>query len=102
MQGALAADGWDLPRSQGNFLYFPLAERSAQFAAFAEQRGLVLRAYGADGVRATIAERFGSVSTSPSPASRISASTASSGPHPALASTRSAASGRTARTATTR
>ena len=57
VQGALAADGWDLPRSQGNFLYFPMAERSGEFAAFAEQRGLVLRASGVDGVRATIAEQ---------------------------------------------
>ena len=54
---ALRAQGWELPVSQGNFLYFPLAERSAQFTAFAEQRGLVLRAYGVDGVRATIAEQ---------------------------------------------
>ena len=53
---ALAAQGWDLPASQGNFVYFPLGERSAEFAEFADARGLVLRAYGSDGVRATIAE----------------------------------------------
>ncbi len=54
---ALAAQGWELPVSQGNFVYFPLGERSAEFAEFADARGLVLRAYGADGVRATIAEQ---------------------------------------------
>ncbi|MCT1997988.1 histidinol-phosphate transaminase [Brachybacterium muris] len=54
---ALREQGWQLPESQGNFLYFPMAERSGEFAAFAEQRGLVLRAYGVDGVRATIAEQ---------------------------------------------
>lgn len=54
---ALRDQGWELPTSQGNFLYFPLGERSAEFAVFAEQRGLVLRAYGTDGVRATIAEQ---------------------------------------------
>lgn len=53
---ALAAQGWELPASQGNFVYFPLGERSGEFAEFADARGLVLRAYGDDGVRATIAE----------------------------------------------
>lgn len=54
---ALAEQGWELPVSHGNFVYFPLGERSAEFAEFADRRGLVLRAYGADGVRATIAEQ---------------------------------------------
>lgn len=54
---ALAAQGWELPASQGNFVYFPLGEDSAAFTEFADARGLVLRAYGADGVRATIAEQ---------------------------------------------
>lgn len=54
---ALAAQGWALPASQGNFVYFPLGEQSPDFVAFAEARGLVLRGYGTDGVRATIAER---------------------------------------------
>lgn len=54
---ALAAQGWELPASQGNFVYFPLGERSAEFAEFSDARGLVLRAYGTDGVRATIAEQ---------------------------------------------
>ncbi|MGP9734153.1 histidinol-phosphate transaminase [Brachybacterium sp. AOP42-C2-15] len=54
---ALAGQGWELPVSQGNFVYFPLGEDSAAFAEFADARGLVLRAYGTDGVRATIAEQ---------------------------------------------
>jgi histidinol-phosphate aminotransferase len=53
---ALSSQGWSLPASQGNFVYFPLGERSAEFAEFADARGLVLRAYGTDGVRVTIAE----------------------------------------------
>lgn len=57
VQDALAADSWDLPRSQGNFVHFPLGERSVQFAAFCEERGLVVRPYGVDGARVTIAER---------------------------------------------
>ncbi|MCW1806028.1 histidinol-phosphate transaminase [Brachybacterium squillarum] len=56
VQSALAAQGWELPASQGNFVYFPLGEDSAAFAAFAEERGVVLRSYGTDGVRASIAE----------------------------------------------
>ncbi|ATG53124.1 aminotransferase [Brachybacterium vulturis] len=54
---ALTAQGWELPVSQGNFVYFPTGERTAEFAKFADARGLVLRAYGVEGVRATIAER---------------------------------------------
>lgn len=54
---ALASQGWDIPASQGNFVYLPLGARSAEFAAFADPRGLVVRAYGDDGVRVTIAER---------------------------------------------
>lgn len=57
VQDALAADGWDLPRSQGNFVHFPLGERSTEFAAFCDERGLVARPYGVDGARITIAER---------------------------------------------
>jgi histidinol-phosphate aminotransferase len=53
---ALADQGWELPDSQGNFVYFPLRERSAEFAAFADARGLVIRAYGTDGARVTIAQ----------------------------------------------
>lgn len=56
VQAGLASQGWELPVSQGNFVYLPLGERSAEFAAFADARGLVVRAYGVDGVRVTIAE----------------------------------------------
>lgn len=54
---ALAEQGWQLPDSQGNFVFFPTGERTAEFAEFADARGLVLRAYGVEGVRATIAEQ---------------------------------------------
>lgn len=53
---ALAEQGWRLPDSQANFVWFPLGERSGEFAAACERVGLVVRAYGADGVRATIGE----------------------------------------------
>ncbi|GAA1489234.1 histidinol-phosphate transaminase [Brachybacterium sacelli] len=54
---ALRGQSWELPVSQGNFVFFPVGEDSAAFTAFADERGLVLRAYGSDGVRATIAEQ---------------------------------------------
>ncbi len=57
VQDALAADGWDLPRSRGNFVYFPLGERTADFAAFCEQRGLIVRPFLGEGARVTIAEQ---------------------------------------------
>lgn len=53
---ALRARGWEVPDSQGNFVYLPLGDRSQEFAVFADARGLVVRAYGEDGVRVTIAE----------------------------------------------
>lgn len=53
---ALRRRGWDVPDSQGNFVFLDLGERGAEFGAFADARGLVVRVYGADGVRVTIAE----------------------------------------------
>lgn len=42
--------------SHGNFVYLPLGQRTAEFVEFALERGLVVRGYGADGCRITIAE----------------------------------------------
>ncbi|WP_084252790.1 histidinol-phosphate transaminase [Devriesea agamarum] len=56
IEDELRAQGWNIPRSQGNFIYLPLAHSSAEFAAFADEQGLVVRAYGTDGVRITVAE----------------------------------------------
>lgn len=52
--GALYDLGWDVPDSQGNFVYFPVGERSAEFTEFCAERGLIVRRYGDEGVRATI------------------------------------------------
>lgn len=54
VQDAITELGWDIPDSQGNFVFFPMGERSTEFTAFFAGRGLVLRQYGDDGVRATI------------------------------------------------
>jgi histidinol-phosphate aminotransferase len=52
----LRDQGWELPDTQANFVWFPLGGRTAEFAAACEEAGLVVRPYGEDGVRVTIAE----------------------------------------------
>ena len=54
---ALAEQGWELSDSQANFVWFGLGEETAAFAAACQDAGLTVRPYGADGARATIAER---------------------------------------------
>ncbi|QGN59529.1 histidinol-phosphate transaminase [Nostocoides sp. HKS02] len=54
--GALRGQGWFIPDTQANFVWFGLGERSSDFAAVAQREGLMLRKYGNDGVRATIGE----------------------------------------------
>lgn len=54
---ALEKQGWDLPDTDANFVWFPVGERTAEFAATCQEAGLTVRPYGTDGVRATIAER---------------------------------------------
>ena len=53
---ALRGQGWFLPDSQANFVWFAVGERSGDFAAAAQNAGLTVRPYGNDGVRATIGE----------------------------------------------
>jgi histidinol-phosphate aminotransferase len=47
--------GFTLPRSQANFVWLPLAERTLDFVEKAAQNRLVVRPYGEDGVRVTVA-----------------------------------------------
>ncbi|AGL21334.1 histidinol-phosphate transaminase [Actinoplanes sp. N902-109] len=44
----------DVPTSQANFVWLPLGDRSAPFAAACEQRGVIVRPFQGDGVRVTI------------------------------------------------
>lgn len=53
---ALADQGWQLPRTDANFVWFPLGEQSSAFSAACEAVGLMVRQYGDDGVRVTIGE----------------------------------------------
>ena len=53
---ALADQGWKLPGSDANFVWFPLGADSTAFAEACEEAGLMVRQYGDDGVRVTIGE----------------------------------------------
>jgi histidinol-phosphate aminotransferase len=48
--------GWDVPEPQGNFVWFGLGERTTEFAAAAEEAGIVVRPFAGEGVRASIGE----------------------------------------------
>ncbi|MEH6797053.1 MAG: histidinol-phosphate transaminase [Rhodococcus sp. (in: high G+C Gram-positive bacteria)] len=56
VRDALVGGGFDVGASQSNFVWLPLAERSGDFAAAAAEQGVLLRAYGNDGVRVTIGD----------------------------------------------
>jgi histidinol-phosphate aminotransferase len=51
---ALAAAGHDVPPSQANFVWLPLAAESASFGAHCEAGGVIVRPFAEDGVRVTI------------------------------------------------
>ncbi|WBB77302.1 histidinol-phosphate transaminase [Micromonospora sp. WMMD882] len=46
--------GHRVPPSQGNFLWLPFGDRSADFAAHCRDNGIAVRVFGDDGVRVTI------------------------------------------------
>lgn len=52
----LREQGWDLPDAQGNFVWFPLGERTSDFVAAAEEAGIVVRPFAGEGVRVSIGE----------------------------------------------
>ncbi|WP_223691557.1 histidinol-phosphate transaminase [Leifsonia poae] len=54
---ALAEQGWELPASGGNFLWFPLGDDTTTAADVFEEHGLLVRPFAGDGLRVTIAER---------------------------------------------
>lgn len=56
VRAALTEAGWDVPDAQGNFIWLPLGDRSADFAHQAGVQALSVRAFQGDGVRASIGE----------------------------------------------
>ncbi|GAA3705775.1 histidinol-phosphate transaminase [Terrabacter ginsenosidimutans] len=53
---ALTDQGWKLPQSDANFVWFPLGADSTSFSQACAEAGLTVRQYGDDGVRVTIGE----------------------------------------------
>ncbi|MEJ7832392.1 MAG: histidinol-phosphate transaminase [Nocardioides sp.] len=48
--------GWEVPDPQGNFVWFALGDRTADFAAAADEAGIVVRPFAGEGARASIGE----------------------------------------------
>ena len=54
VEAELHSLGYDFPPSQANFVWLPLGERTADFAAAAAEAKVLVRPYGAEGARVTI------------------------------------------------
>ena len=54
VQRELAAMGYEVPASQSNFVWFDLGERTIEWAAGCEERGVIVRAFAGQGARVTI------------------------------------------------
>jgi histidinol-phosphate aminotransferase len=52
----LIAAGWAVPPSEANFVWLRLGDRTAEFAAWCEERGVAVRPYGTDGCRVSIGD----------------------------------------------
>ena len=49
--------GWDVPEPQGNFVWLALGDRTAEFAAAADDAGIVVRPFAGEGARVSIGEQ---------------------------------------------
>ncbi|MCL2465647.1 MAG: histidinol-phosphate transaminase [Micrococcales bacterium] len=52
----LRDQGWTIPDTQANFVWFPLGERTAAFADRCTSAGLLVRPFSSEGVRVTVGE----------------------------------------------
>jgi histidinol-phosphate aminotransferase len=52
----LVEQGWSFPDPQGNFVWLPLGDRTAEFVAAAEEAGITVRPFAGEGVRVSIGE----------------------------------------------
>ncbi|MEU6367478.1 histidinol-phosphate transaminase [Streptomyces sp. NPDC046931] len=57
LRDRLLSAGLSVPASQANFLWLPLGDRSADFAGFCADRGVLVRCFGNEGVRVTVGVR---------------------------------------------
>ncbi|HMC72599.1 MAG TPA: histidinol-phosphate transaminase [Mycobacteriales bacterium] len=54
VRAELLAAGYEVPRSEANFVWLPLAERSQEFAEACLARDIIVRPFAGEGVRVTI------------------------------------------------
>lgn len=52
----LRSAGWEIPAPQGNFVWFAVGDRTAEFAAAADELGIVVRPFAGEGCRVSIGE----------------------------------------------
>ncbi len=52
----LREQGWSFPESQGNFVWLPLGDRTADFVVAAEAAGITVRPFAGEGARVSIGE----------------------------------------------
>jgi histidinol-phosphate aminotransferase len=52
----LREDGWTVPDAQGNFVWLALGDRTMEFAAACEAKGVSVRPFAGEGVRVSIGE----------------------------------------------
>ena len=55
----LADQGWTFPDAQGNFVWLPLGDRTADFTAAADLAGVMVRPFHGEGCRVSIGEPAG-------------------------------------------
>jgi histidinol-phosphate aminotransferase len=51
--------GWWVPDAQGNFVWLALGARTSEFAAAADEAGVMVRPFAGDGARVSIGEPAG-------------------------------------------
>lgn len=56
---ALAEQGWEVPDAQGNFVWLPLGDRTAELVSAATEAGIMVRPFAGEGVRVSIGEPEG-------------------------------------------
>jgi histidinol-phosphate aminotransferase len=56
VQAGLREAGWPVPEAQGNFVWFELGDRTGDFAAAADELGIVVRPFAGEGARVSIGE----------------------------------------------
>ena len=55
--GALRLQGWAVPAAEGNFVWLPTGDDTAEAARVFREAGMLVRSFAPDGIRITIAER---------------------------------------------